>query len=81
VPIYEYRCADCGQTFEALVRAGRTAHCPECGGTALDKLLTAATVLSGRTNRPTGSTCCGRSERCDAPPCSDGSPCRRDMSR
>ncbi len=78
MPIYAYRCATCGQTFEALVRADRTVRCPDCGGSALDKLLTAATVLSGRTSRPAGSTCCGRSDRCTTPPCSNGSACHRD---
>ena len=78
MPIYEYHCADCGQTFEALVRAEGTVRCPDCGGSALDKLLTAATVLSGWTSRLAGSTCCGRSERCGTPPCSDGNACHRD---
>ena len=33
VPLYEYRCADCGHQFEALVPAGRAddEHCPDCG--------------------------------------------------
>jgi len=77
MPIYEYRCADCGATFEALVRASRVVTCPQCGGSSLDKLLSAPTLLSGRTARPSGSTCCGRDERCEAPPCSDGGTCRR----
>ena len=78
MPIYEYRCADCGRTFEALVRGKRVVSCPDCGSSSLEKLLSAATVLSGSTSRPSGRTCCGRSERCNAPPCSTGSACRRD---
>ncbi|MBS3783990.1 MAG: zinc ribbon domain-containing protein [Anaerolineae bacterium] len=78
MPIYEYRCVECGTTFEALVRGKRAVTCPRCGSSSLDKLLSAPTVLSGRTARPTGHTCCGRTERCDAPPCSEGSACRRD---
>ena len=33
MPLYEYRCADCGHQFEALVPAGRAdaEHCPDCG--------------------------------------------------
>jgi len=80
MPIYEYRCADCGQTFETLVRGDRTVRCPDCGSATLEKLLTAATTLSGRTTRSPGTTCCGRSERCDTPPCSGGSACRRDAT-
>jgi putative FmdB family regulatory protein len=78
MPIYEYRCLDCGTTFEALVRGGRAVTCPDCGSSSLDKLLSAPAVLSGRTARPTGRTCCGRAERCDMPPCSNGGACQRD---
>ncbi|MGD2103923.1 MAG: zinc ribbon domain-containing protein [Anaerolineae bacterium] len=78
MPIYEYRCHDCGTSFEELVRGRETVACPECGGKSLKRLLSAPTVLSGRTARPAGSTCCGRDERCDAPPCSDEGACRRD---
>lgn len=77
MPIYEYRCDDCGATFEALVRGRGAVTCPACGSGSLKKLLSAPTILSGRTARATGRTCCGRDERCDAPPCSDGGACRR----
>jgi hypothetical protein len=29
-------------------------------------------------HNPPGSTCCGRSERCDTPPCSNDGKCQRD---
>lgn len=77
MPIYEYRCQDCGATFEVLVRANKTVTCPRCGSCALDKLLSAASVLSGRTARSAGHTCCGREERCSAPPCAEDSECWR----
>jgi len=78
MPIYEYRCADCGTSFEALIRGKTAVTCPHCGGSSLEKLLSAPTMLSGSTSRPAGRTCCGRAERCDAPPCSEGGACRRD---
>jgi putative FmdB family regulatory protein len=33
MPIYEYRCEDCGTRFEKLVRSSDTNHlaCPSCG--------------------------------------------------
>lgn len=75
MPIYEYRCRNCSATFEVLVRNEGDAVCPECGSTALDKLLSAAVVLSGRTNRPPGRTCCCREEQCEATPCSTAEGC------
>ncbi|HEV3399585.1 MAG TPA: zinc ribbon domain-containing protein [Actinomycetes bacterium] len=36
MPLYEYRCTDCGEEFEALVPAGRAdaEPCPDCGSEA-----------------------------------------------
>jgi len=41
MPIYDYLCSTCGHRFETLVRSGSTPSCPECGGTALDKQVSA----------------------------------------
>lgn len=40
MPIYEYRCADCGAQHEHLQKLGDApiAHCPDCGGTHYEKL-------------------------------------------
>jgi putative FmdB family regulatory protein len=77
MPIYEYRCRGCETTFELLVRGDRIVVCPHCGSSSLDKLLSVPFVSSGRTARPSGRTCCGREERCDTPPCSEGDVCQR----
>jgi putative FmdB family regulatory protein len=39
MPIYEYRCEDCGTSFEALVRPGHRgdAQCPRCSGARLSR--------------------------------------------
>jgi putative FmdB family regulatory protein len=38
MPIYEYRCRPCDQTFEALIRTpDEVARCPRCGGVELAK--------------------------------------------
>lgn len=47
MPIYDYQCKDCGQRFEALVRAGATPACPQCGSTSLDRQVSAP-VAPGR---------------------------------
>jgi putative FmdB family regulatory protein len=77
MPIYEYRCQQCGHSFELLLRDGSVARCPDCGSTSLDKLLSVPHVSSQQATRQAGHTCCGREERCDAPPCGEGEACWR----
>jgi putative FmdB family regulatory protein len=78
MPIYEYRCENCGEQVEVLVRSETSAlpTCPNCGNPRLEKLLSVPYVMSGE-RRPAGLTCCGREERCQAPPCSTDDVCRR----
>jgi putative FmdB family regulatory protein len=79
MPIYEYHCAHCGGRVEVLVRStSATPVCPECGSRLTDKLFSTPHILSSSSRRAPGHTCCGREERCDAPPCSSGDPCRHD---
>lgn len=44
MPIYEYRCQDCGHEFEILQRMADDplTECPKCGHEALTKLVSAA---------------------------------------
>lgn len=44
MPIYEYRCADCGFQKEYLQRMSDAplADCPECGKKSFNKMVTAA---------------------------------------
>jgi len=79
MPIYEYLCRDCGKKVEMLVRPGESVlHCPYCGGSSLEKLLSTPYVMKGASSEPSGwSTCCGRDTPCDAPPCSTDGVCRR----
>lgn len=39
MPIFDFRCTDCQNEFEALVRGAQTPACPKCGSAALEKLL------------------------------------------
>jgi putative FmdB family regulatory protein len=77
MPIYEYRCGACGTEFELLVRSNTAVACPDCGSLSLERLISAPFISSGQTSRQAGHTCCGREERCSAPPCSEGDGCRR----
>jgi putative FmdB family regulatory protein len=46
MPLYDYRCRGCGKDFEALVRPGHPARCPECGGEDLERQLSIFAVSS-----------------------------------
>jgi len=81
LPIYEYRCRDCGRVTEILARPDTSPaelRCRHCQGRNLDKMISLPAAVRTGTSSPKGKTCCGRDERCDRPPCSTGDACRRD---
>jgi putative FmdB family regulatory protein len=42
MPIYEYRCGECGERFEDLLPAGAPAPaCPRCGAARAERLFSA----------------------------------------
>jgi putative FmdB family regulatory protein len=50
MPIYEYRCLDCGTTFEKILPLNTdSTDCRECHSTRLEKLFSAFAVQSGET--------------------------------
>lgn len=49
MPYFSYRCTACNHTFETLVRSGEIPACPECQAETLDRLLTGAPVIGGKT--------------------------------
>jgi putative FmdB family regulatory protein len=76
MPIYEYQCGDCGKVaeFRESIAAARGEHaCPACGGTAMNKLLSAFAV--GRTAQAAASAACGPGEDCMMDPRSGCCPC------
>ncbi len=80
MPIYEYRCEDCGAITEFLqkrIDVAEEATCERCGSGRVVKLLSAANVSVSEGRRGPGKTCCGRDSRCDAPPCGDDGTCVR----
>ncbi|MFH1134750.1 MAG: zinc ribbon domain-containing protein [Pseudomonadota bacterium] len=64
MPLFEYQCLDCGQTFEALVfHTDETPNCGGCGGSRLKKLISASSSASGpaqgRLPGAGDTACCG----------------------
>lgn len=78
MPIYEYECLDCGKISEIFFRSPNTEtiECPICGSKNLQKLVSASYAIRMDASMP-GRTCCGRTERCETPPCSLDGTCRR----
>ena len=46
MPMYEYRCQECGDEFELLIRSGDAPRCPSCSGQNLERLLSMFAVNS-----------------------------------
>jgi putative FmdB family regulatory protein len=71
MPIYEYRCEQCGQVNEFLI-LGRQDQllCKQCGSKDLTKLLSAhnTVIASSRgPSEPGSGGCCGAPNSCGTP--------------
>ncbi|MBN1272691.1 MAG: zinc ribbon domain-containing protein [Candidatus Aminicenantes bacterium] len=81
MPIYEYKCKECGKTSEIFFRS-RQEHvkpaCSFCGSKNLEKIISSPASVRMGGFTPGGRTCCGREERCDTPPCTQTGSCRKD---
>ena len=66
MPIYEFRCTQCGHKFEELVFASQDVkdlHCPNCGAKNVNKLMSAfSSSMEAGSTPPCGSApSCGSS--------------------
>lgn len=55
MPIYEYRCLQCGREFDKLVRAFEPSNvsCPTCQSPNVEKILSSSLIRMGKTPEPT----------------------------
>jgi putative FmdB family regulatory protein len=82
MPIYEYKCKDCGKVTEFLVGIGKEQpeiKCNFCKSKRLEKIFSQSFISTSSNiiGSQGGKTCCGRTERCDTPPCSSDGVCKR----
>lgn len=50
MPLYEYRCSACSESFSLLQKMGTgvaETSCPKCGSPEVEKLISACSVSSG----------------------------------
>ncbi len=64
MPIYEFKCQDCGKISEILVFSSENQiECPECNSNNLKKLMSATSSLTGSSGHklpgPNDTGCCG----------------------
>ena len=67
MPMYDYRCTDCGKTYDVYHKTreiGEDVVCPACGSTKHKRLMSAAMVSVGSV---------ASRHLNDAPPCEGGS--------
>ncbi len=79
MPIYDYACTDCGHRFEYIqeMSAKTELKCPSCGSSSISKLVSVPGIIRSAGKQHGGQTCCGRTERCERPPCADNGGCHR----
>jgi len=57
MPIHEYKCDDCEDSFEKLVFGSEAPDCPSCGGANVKKLMSTCGFLTkGAGGEPTAPT-------------------------
>jgi putative FmdB family regulatory protein len=60
MPLYEYRCQACGDTFETirgLNDKDEDVECPQCGAKKAEKLMSACRTIKGTSSSSSTSSC------------------------
>jgi putative FmdB family regulatory protein len=57
MPIYDFKCRECGHRFEELVRLNDTTDCPKCGAKNAERQFSiSAAVSTDRTRKRSAKT-------------------------
>ena len=62
MPIFEYRCEDCGNKFEAILLGEQKAECPKCHTQNLQQQLSTFAVSTKTSGSPAAG--CGSDNCC-----------------
>ncbi|RLA85407.1 MAG: zinc ribbon domain-containing protein [Deltaproteobacteria bacterium] len=74
MPIYEFECENCGETFETLLLSrSNEVSCPHCGGRNLKRVMSICAFSAGGRFRSTASSSGGCSG-CSATSCAGCKP-------
>jgi putative FmdB family regulatory protein len=63
MPIFEYRCEECGHKFEAILLGSQQPECPKCHTEKLEKQLSAFSVAT-KSSSPAPAMGCGQANCC-----------------
>jgi putative FmdB family regulatory protein len=82
MPLFEYRCNDCGKVNEFLIGVSQESasiECSSCGSTSLEKMISASNFVSKESApMPAGcDTCCASGEPHESFSCAHNSYCPR----
>lgn len=65
MPLYEYVCRECRQSFEKLVRSfTEPVLCPACSSAEVEKQLSTFAMAGSGTPQASSGSCCGRGGCC-----------------
>lgn len=73
MPIFEYKCQQCGRVMEVLQKGRKATKqtCSQCGGTDMKKLLSGFSVAQAKPSAPSCDSCPSPGA-CDAGYCPGG---------
>jgi putative FmdB family regulatory protein len=64
MPIFEYRCEDCGHRFEAILFGQQQPECPKCHTQKLEKQISTFAVSTSGSSNPLPTMGCGQTNCC-----------------